>query len=75
MRSRRRYCAFALTAALALVGAAVADNPNTKQTAARAPGDGAACSNGVQVSHDGAPRDGPVNFVQGGPGRLPEDAE
>jgi hypothetical protein len=60
MRSRRRYCAFALTAALALVGAAVADGPNKT----RATGDGSGCSNGVQVLFDDGPRGGPAAFVQ-----------
>jgi hypothetical protein len=60
MRSRRRYCAFALTTALALVGVAVADGPNkTKAT-----GDGTGCSNGVQVILDDGPRGGPAGFVQ-----------
>jgi hypothetical protein len=61
MRSRRRYCAFALTAALALVGAAVADGPNKT----RATGAGSGCSNGVQVIFDDdGPRGGPTTFVQ-----------
>jgi hypothetical protein len=60
MRSRRRYCAFALTTALALVGAAVAGGPNKT----RATGDGSGCSNGVQVLRDDGPRGGPAAFVQ-----------
>src|SRR5262249_52114855 len=60
MRSRRRYCAFALTAALALVGAAVADGPNKT----RATGVGTGCSDGAQVILDDGPRGGPAGFVQ-----------
>src|SRR5262245_27590852 len=64
MRSRTRYVAFALTAALALVGASAADPPNKRQASARAPGDGVGCSNGVQVLQEDDPRGGRAGYVQ-----------
>src|SRR4051794_28935996 len=53
MRTRRLYLAAAVTAALALVGAAAGDGPNKKATSAGGACDRAAGSEALQVNRDG----------------------